>query len=240
MKDFKPVGRHISQSEKEFLFLHGKKWCASCSSVLDLTLFSTNQKCCKSCAREYSNDWALRNKERRNQKRKEWKKLNREKINEQDRRKRARDKEKLNREAREKYQANQPAIRERKKSWYDKNKEKINAQRKLLRQKYSQDPLYVLAKRIRDRVRESFRRGRFHKTKTSEILGCDWETAKLHLESQFKEGMSWLNMGEWHIDHIKPLALATNEEELKSLCHYTNLQPLWAEENIRKGKKWED
>ena len=121
---------------------------------------------------------------------------------------------------------------------YEKNKEKIRAQRKVLRQKYSQDPLYILAKRIRDRVRDSFKRGKFRKTSTLEILGCDWETAKAHLESQFKEGMSWLNIGEWHIDHIKPLALAANEEELKSLCHYSNLQPLWAEDNMRKGKKW--
>lgn len=164
--------------------------------------------------------------------------MNREKINKQDQERRKSNKEKLNEEARKKYQENQPEIRKRKKLWYDKNKEKISAQRRLLRQKYSQDPLYILAKRIRDRIRDTFKRGKFRKTSTLEILGCDWETAKIHLESQFKEGMSWLNMGKWHIDHIKPLALATNEEELKSLCHYTNLQPLWAEDNMRKGKKW--
>ena len=49
--------------------------------------------------------------------------------------------------------------------------------------------------------------------------------------------MSWENHGEWHIDHKKPLASAKTEEELKKLCHYTNLQPLWALDNIRKGAK---
>jgi len=49
--------------------------------------------------------------------------------------------------------------------------------------------------------------------------------------------MSWDNYGEWHIDHIIPLCSATTVEELEKLCHYTNLQPLWAEENLFKGGK---
>ncbi len=51
--------------------------------------------------------------------------------------------------------------------------------------------------------------------------------------------MSWDNHTKygWHIDHIIPLASAKTEEELKSLCHYTNLQPLWAKENLSKGAK---
>jgi hypothetical protein len=49
--------------------------------------------------------------------------------------------------------------------------------------------------------------------------------------------MSWENRDEWHIDHIIPLSSANSEEELYKLCHYTNLQPLWAEENIKKSNK---
>ena len=60
---------------------------------------------------------------------------------------------------------------------------------------------------------------------------------KEHLENQFKEGMTWHNRSEWHIDHIVPLSSANNEEELYKLCHYTNLQPLWAEENLKKSNK---
>ena len=73
--------------------------------------------------------------------------------------------------------------------------------------------------------------------KTSEILGTDYETFKMHMESQFKDNMSWDNYGEWHIDHIIPLASANTEEELIKLFHYTNTQPLWAEENLSKGSK---
>jgi hypothetical protein len=49
--------------------------------------------------------------------------------------------------------------------------------------------------------------------------------------------MSWENHGEWHIDHIVPLSSAITEEELRKLSHYTNLQPLWATDNLSKGSK---
>lgn len=59
----------------------------------------------------------------------------------------------------------------------------------------------------------------------------------MYIESKFKEGMSWENHGKWHIDHIKPLGNAKTEKELKKLFHYTNVQPLWAKENQKKGNK---
>jgi len=68
-------------------------------------------------------------------------------------------------------------------------------------------------------------------------LGCSIEQLKQHLESQFQEDMSWENYGQWHIDHIKPLAKfdLTDRNQFLEACHYTNLQPLWATDNIKKG-----
>ena len=62
---------------------------------------------------------------------------------------------------------------------------------------------------------------------------------KIYLESKFVEGMSWNNYGlyGWHIDHIIPLSSANTEDEIYKLCHYTNLQPLWSEDNLKKGCK---
>jgi hypothetical protein len=77
------------------------------------------------------------------------------------------------------------------------------------------------------------------KNKTFDIVGCTPEFLKEHIEKQFKEGMSWDNYGfyGWHIDHIIPLSSAKTDEELYKLCHYSNLQPLWANENLSKGSK---
>lgn len=98
------------------------------------------------------------------------------------------------------------------------------------------DPLFAVAKRLRDRIRGVFRRLNAPKNSTTQkLIGCDWLVAKEHLENQFTDGMSWGNMGEWHIDHKIPLASASTEEELILLCHYTNLQPLWAFDNMSKG-----
>ena len=74
---------------------------------------------------------------------------------------------------------------------------------------------------------------------TFNLVGCSPQKLKERIETQFKEGMSWENYGlhTWHIDHIIPLSSANTEEEVYKLCKYTNLQPLWCEENYKKGKK---
>ena len=75
---------------------------------------------------------------------------------------------------------------------------------------------------------------------TEKLLGCDWKTAMNHIEKQFvgkKKWMTWENHGEWHIDHDTPLASANTIEEMTPFFHYTNLVPLLAEDNIRKGDK---
>ena len=69
-------------------------------------------------------------------------------------------------------------------------------------------------------------------------LGCSIDELKIYLERNFQHGMTWDNYGPvWHIDHIKPLCQfdLTDENEIKKVCHYTNLQPLFAEDNFKKG-----
>jgi hypothetical protein len=78
-------------------------------------------------------------------------------------------------------------------------------------------------------------------TTTLELIGCDRETFISHIEKQFTEGMTWENYGlkGWHVDHIIPLSSfnLTVEDEVKKACHYTNLQPLWWQDNLEKGNK---
>lgn len=72
------------------------------------------------------------------------------------------------------------------------------------------------------------------------MTGCNWDQLRQHFENQFQAGMSWDNIGEWHIDHIRPCASfdLTDPEQQKQCFHYTNLQPLWASQNMEKAANW--
>lgn len=136
------------------------------------------------------------------------------------------------------------------KDYLEQNREEINKVKKLYkltnREKYLQDkkdyyrrkkndPIFALSKRLRQRI---FHVLRNHKSKsTLEILGCSYEEFKIHIESQFTEGMSWDNLGDIHIDHIIPISSANTTEDVYRLNHYTNLQPLWAKDNLSKYNK---
>ena len=100
------------------------------------------------------------------------------------------------------------------------------------------DPLFKLNNNISTLIRQSIKNNGFTKrSKTYEILGCSYEEFKKYLESKFTEGMTWENQGKWHMDHIYPVSLATDEEHLIRLNHYTNFQPLWAKDNLIKSNK---
>jgi AraC-like DNA-binding protein len=75
---------------------------------------------------------------------------------------------------------------------------------------------------------------------TIEALGCSIEELRDKFEDQFEAGMTWDNYGEWHIDHCRPLANfdLTDPEQVAEACHFSNLQPLWAEDNLRKGASY--
>jgi len=100
------------------------------------------------------------------------------------------------------------------------------------------DSLYKISKLMRTRIYLYFKlKNITKKNSTFDMVGCKPDELKFYLEKKFDENMSWDNYGKWHIDHIIPLSSAKTEEDIIKLCHYTNLQPLWAEENLKKGCK---
>jgi hypothetical protein len=111
---------------------------------------------------------------------------------------------------------------------------------KRYKERYKTDPQFRMAVVLRKRIVMALKARGISKSKSlRELLGCSIPDLKAHLEKQFKPGMSWSNHGDWHIDHIRPCAafnLALVAEQ--QVCfHYSNLQPLWAEENMRKSAK---
>ena len=134
---------------------------------------------------------------------------------------------------------NKEKLRLKAKEYRIKNKDKINKYKKeWMRNKMKTDYLFKLKHSTRTLISLCLRNNGYSKTsKTFKILGCTPIEFKEYLEKQFTDGMSWDNQGKWHLDHIYPVSLAKDEEELIRLNHYTNFQPLWAIDNIRKSNK---
>jgi len=132
---------------------------------------------------------------------------------------------------------NQDKISEYKKKYYSDNKDYFLNWEK---ERRKNNPIFKLTGNVRKRIYSFVKLTDFtKKNKTFEIVGCSPQFLKEYLEKKFTEGMSWDNHGlyGWHIDHIIPLSSVSTEEEIYKLCHYTNLQPLWATDNLKKGSK---
>jgi hypothetical protein len=139
------------------------------------------------------------------------------------------------------YEINKDAILETNKEYRKNNKESINANKREYESKRRKnDPLFRLMRFQRDSLTRIAKVIKGEKKSTSaEYLGCSIIEFQNHIESKWQKGMSWSNntIHGWHIDHIIPLSSAKTEEDIIKLCHYTNLQPLWAEENLKKSNK---
>ena len=123
---------------------------------------------------------------------------------------------------------------------YSKDPKKANARTLAWRYKrLKKDPQFRFFETLRStckRVVKQLSLGKKPAT-TFKWIGCSAEELKTHFESLFLEGMTWDNYGEWHVDHIRPVA-SFSAEEWEQINHYTNLQPLWAKDNLLKGDSW--
>jgi hypothetical protein len=200
------------------------KVCTQCKISKPHTEFCINKSskdgynyCCKSCQKNYY----INNKKLILEKCKEYNVLNKESRN----------------EYRTQWNIKNPNYN---KNYYQTNRDNIRKlQNEYERNRTKVDHLFKLRKRIRSLIRRVISNNGFHKkSKTYDILGCSNEEFKIHIESQFTEGMSWDNHGDWHLDHITPVSWGNTEEEIIALNHYTNFQPLWAMDNFKKGNRY--
>ena len=134
------------------------------------------------------------------------------------------------------YEARREGLAAKQKAYDEAHREERRARLKTRR---ASDPLYRLKCYIRTKTAMVLRAGGYSKkSRTTAILGCSFEEFKVHLEKQFWPGMSWGNYGNgWHIDHIIPLASVQTEGETLRLCHFSNLQPLWGDDNLIKNAR---
>lgn len=224
--------------------------CSKCSLDKDINDFHKNKKQCKTCSKEYSRIYRLNNLEKCKNNVISYQLKNKEKVRDYNI-----EYQKTHRK--EYYEKNKDSIIKRTKSNYYKKREsrlevskiyqknnrpKKNAyKRRYMRERSKIDPLFKLSNTIRSLIKNSFKNNGFtKKSNTFKILQCEFIEFKVYIESQFREGMTWDNHGEWHLDHKIPISWATSVEEIIKLNHFSNFQPLWANENLSKGNRYED
>jgi len=237
------------------------KVCSKCKLELEFSCFYKNSRykfgfisICKKCHKERQRAYCEANPEKISERDRAYRKANPEKVRERNRayRKANHEKvreyqlnyyienfEKISERHRAYRKANPEKIRETLRAWHKRNLEKVReASRAWKKKERKNNPIYVLKNRITHSIRESLKRKKYtKKSRTHKILGCDYETFAAHLEAQFVDGMNWDNRDKWHIDHIIPIASAKTEEDVLRLNHYSNLQPLWAKDNLLKRDK---
>ena len=172
---------------------------------------------CKSCRRnekscpKYKHEYYLKNKQKIKEQSVKWAENNKEKV------------------------------KQNKKQWYEKNKAIHNQKAvEYRRKKRKSDPLQRIKESLSANLRNALS-GRGKGQKTLDYLCISIDEFKSYIENKFTEGMTWENYGlhGWHLDHIQPVQSFdhSDEEQVKKCWHYSNFQPLWAEDNLSKGCK---
>ncbi len=170
---------------------------------------------CKSCRNELNKKWYRKNKQVVRERMKKWRLVNKEKC------------------------------REISKKWRQKNildvRKKESERQRERYKKNKNNPNYILNKKISNLIRQSLR-GNKNGWHWEDLVGYTLEDLITHLENQFVDNMTWDNYGEWHIDHIRPIAsfnfTSHKDKEFKECWALGNLQPLWAEKNLRKSNRY--
>lgn len=142
-----------------------------------------------------------------------------------------------NKEKRKLYlEENPDKVKEWRKSYYLKNKEKLNkSQKQYHYSRLKTDIAYRLKCNLRRRLHKAVL-GITKSASTMELLDCTIDQLREYLQLKFTENMNWNNYGNWHIVPCAKFDL-TDPAQQKTCFHYTNLQPLWAADNMAKGAK---
>ena len=225
-----------------------KKICSKCKVEKPICEFVKHPKTkdglqcrCNDCRKIDKKEYYEKNKKLINEKSKQYREKNKEKLIEYSRSYYDKNKLRLLENKKEYYRKNSELIYDKLINYNKKNRDKVNLYKNQYnKEKKKTSSIYKLKVLMRDRLNKYFKYSSISKKNTTfKIIGCSPKELKEHLENQFQVGMSWDNHGlfGWHIDHIIPLSSAKTEEELYILCHYTNLQPLWAKDNLTKSNK---
>lgn len=191
--------------------------------------------------KQYQKDYRKKNREKQKAYMKEYYKNNKETLNDKNKSRYLQNKEKA-KEYNKKYRKeNKQRIKKKKQEYYQNNKKSINKKRK---EKINSNEVNKVKERVRCLIKNYFKiKGHSKKSRTYEIVGCTGMELYLHLVESFvnRYCIKWNDsyLEKVHVDHIKPVSLASSLDDFIKLNHYTNLQFLWADDNMKKGNKYE-
>jgi len=197
----------------------------------------------KAAKKAHKKEYYLKNKERIKQRVKLYQSENSESIKCRKKKHYTENAESIKKQKKLYYRENREHAKLWNKNYYIKNKDIVSRRNKRYKlNKLERDPIFKMLENMRRRIQLSLKSQSTKKSnKTIELLGASREVVWNHLESLFKEGMTRNNnnVKGWHIDHIRPCSSfdLSDPEEQKKCFHYTNLQPLWWWENLKKSNK---
>ena len=226
-----------------------EKTCSKCGEAKPLDKFSHEKRTkdkrramCKECSKEEYQKWCTNNREYMKKYVKQYRKLHPVKVaNYNYKNKTEEQKKQIKINARNWQKSNPEKVRSIALRWYYKNHSKA----KEAARKYQMDVLNTkkgkLNSSMRKRIAFSLRNHSKARQHWELLVGYTVDQLREHLEKQFKDGMTWGNIGKWHIDHKIPLSVfnfnAPEDIDFKKAWALKNLQPLWAKENISKGAR---
>jgi len=238
--------------------------CTKCKETKTCELFAKRKdtpsgfrKECKECLRAAHQKYRAKNLDKIKAKQAEYWKLNKEKLASSNAEWKQKNAEAHKAQRRQYYLANSEKLKElanlnyqknkeekilAAKAYYQKNKERVSRRKtEWAKAKRAESLHFRLQATLRARLYEAIK-NKQKRGSAIKDLGCSILELQTHLESQFQPGMTWENWTKdgWHIDHIRPLSSfdLTDPEQLRQACHYTNLQPLWAADNLSKGARF--
>ena len=186
--------------------------------------------------RIYAKKYRENNKEKVRAIRARWRKKNKKKIKESSKIYLEKNKERIKQYRIDNYEKISKAAKKKRST-----REYKDRQNRYFKNRLKKDINFKIGHTLRKQLNKKLSSQKvYKKNKALELLGININDFKAYIVKKFKPGMTWKNHGKWHIDHIKPVSKfdLTNQEEQKKCFHYTNLQPLWAKENIVKSDKY--
>ncbi len=221
------------------------KKCSRCTELKPFDNFFERKNICKKCISIYNSEYrqahpGMDKKYNHGEKKQKWLENNKEKLKEHSRVYRRENAKRINTRVRQWYADNIEVQREQRKQIKMTNPGIYKRIQKRYREKKKNDVTYRINHSMRAGICFSLK-GNKENQHWENLVGYTLIELKKYLENLFTKGMSWINYGEWHVDHIIPISIwefkTPQDREFKQCWSLANLQPLWASENFSKGNR---